>query len=558
MVTLVNRAQMTTSTTGTGTITLGSASTGYQDFATAGVTDGTSVRYLIEDGSNWEIGEGTYTSSGTTLSRTVSESSNAGSAINLSGSAIVALTATAADFSSGGGGTYTISNKSAAYTITSGDVGTVIRFTTGTVDATLPAISGLTTGFSVSIWNDGTGTISVKPDSGASDYIGSSFSNGYTSADPLLLNRGTGVTLVNNGTSWNLANEKPYDYYHHGVAIGDNARALNNFATAVGAHANASGVFSTAIGSASASSAGPNATAARCIALGEYAYASGDTAVAMANSRASGANSFAAAIVNNTATYGATNTTAIAMGNLAKATGLDAVALSDTSVASGANSLAIGWQATASAAQAGAFGGRGAVASGANAHAIGSYAYASGAASLALSTEPSGYYTQATQSYSVAIGNRAVSSIASKLAYAGGVFSSNGDAQTGIFVLRSDTTDATAEALTTNNSTAGTTNQIILPNNSAYSFSGTIVARQDAASGTACAAWKIEGLIRREGSAGTTVLVNSATTVIDNTPSWGMALSADTTNGGLAITVTGAAATNIRWVATIHTSEVTY
>jgi hypothetical protein len=65
-------------------------------------------------------------------------------------------------------------------------------------------------------------------------------------------------------------------------------------------------------------------------------------------------------------------------------------------------------------------------------------------------------------------------------------------------------------------------------------------------------------LIRREGSAGTTVLVNSATTVLDNTPAWGMALSADTTNGGFKIEVTGAAATNIRWVATINTSEVTY
>jgi len=126
------------------------------------------------------------------------------------------------------------------------------------------------------------------------------------------------------------------------------------------------------------------------------------------------------------------------------------------------------------------------------------------------------------------------------------------------FALRSDTTDDTSEALTSNNTTAGTTNQIILPNNSAYAFHGTIVARQQASTGTACAAWKVEGLIRREGSAGTTVLVNSATTILDNTPAWGMALSADTTNGGLKIEVTGAAATNIRWVSTINTSEVTY
>jgi len=94
---LKNRAKMSTSTTGTGTITLGSAESGYQSFADAGVANADVVRYVIEDGSNFEIGTGTYTSSGTLLSRTVSESSNSNNAINLSGSATVFIGATAED-----------------------------------------------------------------------------------------------------------------------------------------------------------------------------------------------------------------------------------------------------------------------------------------------------------------------------------------------------------------------------------------------------------------------------------------------------------------------------
>ena len=100
MAVLVNRAKMTTSTTGTGTITLGSALDGFQTFTGAGVTNGQTVQYCIEDAANFEIGTGVYTTSGTTLTRSVSESSNSDNAINLSGAAIVFITAVAADLTS--------------------------------------------------------------------------------------------------------------------------------------------------------------------------------------------------------------------------------------------------------------------------------------------------------------------------------------------------------------------------------------------------------------------------------------------------------------------------
>ena len=92
---LFNLARMTTATTGTGTLTLGSAVSGYLSFSGAGVSNGDVVSYGIIDGSNSEVGTGTYTSSGTTLSRTVIASTNSGSAISLSGSAEVFITALA-------------------------------------------------------------------------------------------------------------------------------------------------------------------------------------------------------------------------------------------------------------------------------------------------------------------------------------------------------------------------------------------------------------------------------------------------------------------------------
>jgi hypothetical protein len=78
-----DRVKETTTTTGTGTLTLAGAVTGFQSFSVIG--NANTTYYTITDGTNWEVGIGTYTSSGTTLSRdTVLESSNSGNLVNWS------------------------------------------------------------------------------------------------------------------------------------------------------------------------------------------------------------------------------------------------------------------------------------------------------------------------------------------------------------------------------------------------------------------------------------------------------------------------------------------
>jgi trimeric autotransporter adhesin len=327
---------------------------------------------------------------------------------------------------------------------------------------------------------------------------------------------GSGITLSSDGTSLLLDGTAiggggggyP-DLYRDNAVNATTPVASGGNAVAIGRGSSSSGLLSISFGF-SANSSAQCATAIGASSGLQGANASANGAVALGGANSRGTDSVAIGIATNNSSYGASGSNSIAMGYQAKATGNSSVCLSQQSTASGSSSCVIG-----------------------------------------------GYSNVADATYSFATGQYAdTNGIFGKMSRATGRFAATGDAQSGTFVLRSDTTDATAEPMTTANTPTSSLNitQIVIPSNAAFAFHGTIVAKQ---SGSAnAAAWKVEGLIVNNG--GTTTLTNSATTVLSYTPSWGMALSADDTNDALKIQVTGAASTNIRWVATIHTSEVTY
>jgi hypothetical protein len=136
----------------------------------------------------------------------------------------------------------------------------------------------------------------------------------------------------------------------------------------------------------------------------------------------------------------------------------------------------------------------------------------------------------------------------------------SGVSQAGLLVLGAQTTNATATVLTSEPTAASTTNQVILPNNSAYFFTGEVVAGVTGGGNTK--GWTIEGVIKRGANAASTALVGTPTvtsTYADaGASTWVIAVTADTTNGGLAVTFTGQAATTIRTVCQIRTTEMTY
>lgn len=153
---LLDRAVANTATTGTGTVTLGTAVTGFLTWSAAGALDQLTYSYLIQDAGNaWELGTGLYTASGPSLTRTMTASST-GSLLNLSGAATVACTQRAEDAVTllqkvvlgSGANSVTFSGYPTTFSHLQivADAGSVNTTTTGTDGCTMTFNSDTTTG----------------------------------------------------------------------------------------------------------------------------------------------------------------------------------------------------------------------------------------------------------------------------------------------------------------------------------------------------------------------------------------------------------------------------
>jgi hypothetical protein len=179
-------------------------------------------------------------------------------------------------------------------------------------------------------------------------------------------------------------------------------------------------------------------------------------------------------------------------------------------------------------------------------------------ASSTLSVVAGGESNTAGGTLSTASGYQAGTSRWGQFAHSSGRFSSNGDAQFSRYILRTATTDATANVELFLDGTGGS-NRITIPEETTFSFHIYITSIQQ--SGNNAKSSEIVGLIRRQNGGNATIVgqhTDGNKTFNDGGFNPSYTISADTTNQALKIDVTGIAATNIHTVATVNITEVKY
>ena len=147
-------------------------------------------------------------------------------------------------------------------------------------------------------------------------------------------------------------------------------------------------------------------------------------------------------------------------------------------------------------------------------------------------------------------------------AYASGQFSTQGDAQTRTFVLRTSTTNATITTLTSDGAAISSTNSVTMPNSSTFGIKAQVVARQTG--GTAGTAgdskyWEVSTVYKRS-SGGVFALVGSTIITVIGADTaaaaWTVTVATDAVNGVVLFQGTGETNKNLNWVATVTATEI--
>lgn len=236
-------------------------------------------------------------------------------------------------------------------------------------------------------------------------------------------------------------------------------------------------------------------------------------------------------------------------------TGTNSIAMgSGSSTSTASNCVAIGPSTTISTGTSGIAIGNSANTSQTNGTAVGLNATVAAISGTAIGDNATANGTNST-----AVGYQSMANTASETAFGGGSFASAGDNTVSFMKQWMTTTNATTTELGSGTTSTTPTSHIILSNSSTYIFDCNIVARKSTA-GTDYAAFQLIFCINREANAASTALVGTPIVNIIGTTvgaaTWTVGVTADTTNGRPNISVTGQAATTIRWTANIRVTKV--
>lgn len=534
-----DRIKETSTTTGTGTLTLAGAVTGFTTFAAVGNGNTCTYAIIAVDANGvptgeWETGIGTYTSSGTTLSRGVIKSSNSNNLVNFSA-----------------GTKHVICTDVAGYTTPL----VIAHTTTNCIQVANQTLLSSTTGNA-----RGIGAVDLQIQRFNATQVAS---GSYSVVAGGSRNKATANWAVSSGGVLNSATGQ-YSF----VGSGSSNIASGSKATVVGGYVNHAYTTHSFVGGGTYNSAITNICTAVCggksnIASGAYAFVGGGltnkatgTKSVVAGGGSNKAYSAYSIVVGGKSNTAQTNTYATIVGGKFNSTTGKYSFIGggwNNSITSYRTTIGGGIYNTCSGPAATISGGASNTASGAFGSTVcGGYTNtSSGRCSIVLS----GRYNTASGDYSTTVGKKTKADKYGQLAQAAGQITAQGDAQTSTFVLRKQTTNNTQTELFLD----GSSSRLTLSNDTTWAFWGYLVARNTGTdSENAC--WKFDGQISRNTNAASTAVAGVTTTTINldmGAAAWTITVDADTTNGSLRIRVTGENSKTINWVAAVHTVETT-